>query len=405
MEQVQPNLRQSLATLPRSAWLLFAGMFINQFGNFVIIFLILYLTQLGYSRVTAGAVASVFSLGAMLASLVGGALTDRIGHKHTIVLSMFSSMATMLAFSQAGDIWLIAVLTGLAGFTGELHNPVASALLASLTEAGRRVTAFGALRFFSNLGYAIGPAAAGFLVERSPLYLFVGDAATSAAFGLIALIALPRALRATPAEHDPQGPLGPILRNRPFILVLIASTLIGFVYLQRLSTFALHITASGLSDSDYGLLISLNALLVLIIELPITPVIQRFPTRLMMALGTFLIGLGFGLTGVAHTLPALAATVLLWTLGEVVFAPVVSAYISDIAPAHLQGRYHGTWGFMYTVGAGLAPLIGTAVYSSSPALLWLLCVLLGGLAAGLLLMTHNPHRKPSWADPDRAPSG
>jgi MFS family permease len=390
MKHTEQSLWQHMKMLPLPAWFLFLGTFINRFGNFVIIFLILYLTQIGYSAVEAGVVASIFSIGAMLASIIGGELTDRIGRKSTIVISMFASAATMIVFSQVRSLWIIATLTGLAGFAGELHHPASAALLADLTPAGKRVTAFGILRFCSNLGYAIGPVAAGFLADQSSLYLFIGDAATSAAFGLVALIALPNTVATTASEDQPQGTIRAVLSNRSFILVLAASTLVGFIYLQRLSTFALHVRSQGLSNNDYGLLISLNALVVLLIELPITSISQRLPARFMMALGVLLIGVGFGLTTVAHTLPALIVTVLIWTLGEVVFAPVISAYISDIAPTHLQGRYHGTWGFMYTVGASLAPSVGTALFSWNATSLWLICVVLGGVAVVLLLATTEP---------------
>ncbi len=35
---------------------------------------------------------------------------------------------------------------------------------------------------------------------------------------------------------------------------------------------------------------------------------------------------------------------LIWTLGEIIYAPVASAYVADIAPEHLRGRYQGVRG-------------------------------------------------------------
>jgi MFS family permease len=49
----------------------------------------------------------------------------------------------------------------------------------------------------------------------------------------------------------------------------------------------------------------------------------------------------------ANDLPELALTVLIWTLGEIIYAPVASAYVADIAPEHLRGRYQGAWGLTW----------------------------------------------------------
>src|SRR5688572_24981547 len=98
--QTTPNEREqtlfaSLRALPRAAWVLFAGTFINRFGGFVVPFLTLYLTGQGYSPGAAGLAVSAYGAGNLLASLVGGHLADRLGRWETIVLSTFGAAVTM----------------------------------------------------------------------------------------------------------------------------------------------------------------------------------------------------------------------------------------------------------------------------------------------------------------------
>ena len=123
----------------------------------------------------------------------------------------------------------------------------------------------------------------------------------------------------------------------------MASLAIAFVYIQSVSTFALHARASGLSKSVYGMLVSLNGLLIILLELPTTSITQRLRPRPVVACGMLVIGLGFGLTAWAHTVPVLVLSVAVWTFGEILGAPVGSAYVADIAPQHLRGRYQGAW--------------------------------------------------------------
>lgn len=70
---LRARLHESAGGLPRTFWVLCAGMLVNRAGSFVIPFLSVYLTQArGYPIATAGVVAAVYGAGAMLASILGG---------------------------------------------------------------------------------------------------------------------------------------------------------------------------------------------------------------------------------------------------------------------------------------------------------------------------------------------
>ena len=396
MSQPRPTLRQGIRTLPGPVWILCAGSFVNRFGSFVAVFLVLYLRSEGYSIAEAGLVVSFYGIGNVAAAGVGGWVADRLGRRNAIALSMFSSAATLLLLSQAESLPLIVALTTLAGLTGEMYRPASSALLTDLTPPGERIPAFALNRLAINAGFAAGPATAGFLAEESFFYVFLGDALTSAVFGLIALVALPQGVRVRRGEERRGEAIRTIFHDRAFLIFLISSVLGAFVYFQGQTTFPLHVEASGLSESDYGLLISLNGLAIVFLELPLVALTQRYPYRPVLALGSFLVGAGFALNALANDLPELALTVVIWTLGEIVYAPVASAYVADIAPEHLRGRYQGAWGLTWGLAFVLAPGLGAAIFAWSGDGLWLLCGLLG-VVAGAMLVT--PGRRP----PRRAP--
>src|SRR5919202_567030 len=124
-----PTLRENVRSLPPAAWVLFGGSFVNRFGTFVTVFLVLYVTRLGYSASEAG-----------------------------------------LALSAYG-----------------VSRPASAALLTDLLPPAQRVTAFALYRLAINVGFAAGPAVAGFLAERSFFLVFLGDALTSLVFGVAAL--------------------------------------------------------------------------------------------------------------------------------------------------------------------------------------------------------------------------
>jgi MFS family permease len=386
MHESQASLRENLRALPRGAWILFLGTFLNKFGTFVLPFLAIYMASLGYTTAQAGLAMAGYGIGSLVSSMLGGYLADRLGRRKTIVLSMFSAAAAMLCLSQARSLPMIVLFSGLAGLTGELYRPASSALLADLVPAGQRVTAFAAYRMALNAGFAFGPATAGLLAKKSFLWLFVGDAASSVLFGLVAWFALPAGLRGTRAESTLRETLQVLHNDRRFLQVLCGVLAMALVFVQAFSTMSLEITRHGFSPAVYGMVISLNGVLIVLCELPLTTITKRFPARRMMALGFLLIGLGFASNGLTRTLPLLAFTTALFTLGEMIAMPISSAYVADLAPAHQRGLYMGTYGMTWSVAFVCGPGLGLLLFSVNPLALWLTCGVFGILAASIIVL-------------------
>ncbi|MGA9162025.1 MAG: MFS transporter [Actinomycetota bacterium] len=383
-----PSLRANLRSLPPAAWVLFGGTFVNRLGTFVMPFITLYLTQpeQGYSIPQAGLALAMYGVGGVAAQFLGGWLADRIGRRNAIGFSMIGASVITLALWQASSLAAIYALMLLLALVAEMHRPAASALIADLVPSEQRVTAFAVFRLAINVGWAFGLTLGGLLADRSFGYLFIGDAATSAAFGVISLIALPHGTRTSRhAERQMAGATRTILADRGFLLFL-GSILIGAaIYMQNVSTFPLHVQEAGYSTSVYGALQALNGVIVVLLELPITTWTGRRSRTRMVALGALLIGLAFATLIVARSIPALAAMVLVWTLGEIISSPVSSAFVADRSPEHTRGRYQASLGVMFALGAIVGPTIGTTAYAFNPDLLWIGCGVAGVGAAALAL--------------------
>jgi MFS family permease len=394
------RLRDELRALPRPVWALLAGTFVNRFGQFVVVFLVLYLTSRGHSVARAGLAVALYGAGSLASTMVGGWLTDRVGRRETIALSMFSAAGALLALSAAESYAAILPLAALTGFTAELYRPASAALLTDLSSPGRRVGVFALYRLAINAGVAAGPAAAGFLARRSFTLLFVVDAVTCAIFGVVALLALPSGGRHLPGgpARSPRG--APPWSDRPFLALLVATTLVALVFTQGWSTLPLHVADAGLTPAHYGVLMSLNGALIVVLEMAIASRTRRLALRPVLVTGLLLVGLGFGLTGLAGSMPLLALTVVIWSFGEMVWSPVASAHVAEVAPEAERGRYHGAFQFAFGVGFVLGPALGTALYAFRPGVLWLACVVSAGLAATLIALAVGA---PATAPPSGTP--
>lgn len=402
------TMRRNVRELPAAAWYLVAGNFINWFASFAIVFLVLYLTRRGFTVAQAGAAVGAYGLGEMLAGGLAGHLADRLGRRTTMAVSMFSGAATVMALYFVQPYPAIVAMAFLAGVATETWRPASRALMADLVPEGQRVTAYAMVRLAGNLGAAGGSAAAGFLADHSFLWVFLSDALTSTIFGLIAVFLLPAGRRTRPEEEAETGGYRAVFRDPPFVAFLVGTMLVAFVYFQSQATLPLHVVRElGLANAAFGLLLSLNGILVVLLELPISAVTMRFPPRAMISVGFLLVGLGFGLTAVAHSLPLLLLTVAIWTFGEMVGAPVSYAYVADVAPEHLRGRYQGAYGVFFGSGSIVGPALGTFLFSQAPTTFWAGCGVLGLVAAVLPLLgrPRKPALAPGAGEEVSSPSG
>ena len=94
-------------------------------------------------------------------------------------------------------------------------------------------------------------------------------------------------------ERHLSGATRTILADRGFLLFLGAVLIGGSIYMQNVSTFALHVRDAGYSNAVYGGLQALNGLIVVFLELPIAAWTGRRSRTGMVALGSLLIGSAF----------------------------------------------------------------------------------------------------------------
>lgn len=379
---------RKVAGLPRAAWVLYVGTFINKFGNFLSVFLVLYLTAKGYSATVAGVALGLVGAGNFIGNMLGGTLADRIGRRPTIAVSMFGSGACTLMVPLAGDIAVLLPLVGVIGIFAQLYRPASGAVLLDVVGDASRTTAFAVYRLAINVGMAAGPVIGGVLSGHSYTWIFVGDAASSIAYGVIALVLLPetkpRPAAAPAATANLADGYRTVFRDYPFVLFLLGMTAATYVYIQSTATLPLQARDSGLPNSFYGLLLTINAVIVVGCELPLTHVLERRPARAVIALGLLPLGVGFACTAFAHSAGAFILTVLIWTLGEMIIMPSASAYPGRYAAPELRGRYQGAFGLAQTVAACVGPAIGGYLYSRSHTLNWAVCGIVA--AIGVILI-------------------
>jgi predicted MFS family arabinose efflux permease len=260
-----------------------------------------------------------------------------------------------------------------------------------------------------NVGAAVGGVLGGLLAARSFSWLFYGNAIACLAFGVITalLVRDPPRSGNEAGQREPEEPAAragylAALADRRLRRFLVMTFVAEFVYIQSTVGLPLHVTSAGLSAADYGLLIGLNGLLVVLFDLPVTGAVSRRRPEYVLAAGNVFTGTGLALTAVAGSMAWLSVTVAAWTAGEMLYSSMAAAYLGDLPPPHLVGRYQGLYGAAITAGTGLGPLIGGLVYAASTTAFWVLVGVTGLWSAQLCLPPR--HRGPSRGSPVPAPA-
>ncbi len=346
---------------PRRLVVLCAGAFVNRVGGFVAAFLLLFLTRHGYGAAEAGVAVALYGAGSVGSSLAGGYLADRVGARAAAVISMILAAATMVTLAAVQRPY--DVLLGLCfacGLAADLYRPAAAAMVADAAGPSR-LQAFALYRLAVNAGVAVAAIAGGVIADHSFTVLFLADAATCLIFaGVVARLDLGHAVApvvSAPATRRPWGD--------PRLLAFAAACgALGVVFFQTYSTLAYHVRASGLPPHDYGLLLALNGLVVLLFELPATRLLARVRHERGLAAGALAIGAGMAGTVAVSSPSLLAVAMVVMSAGEIVWSPLALDHVAALAPAEAAGRYQGLAGFAWSIGLLVAPLLGPWLYTT-----------------------------------------
>ncbi|MFF3759137.1 MDR family MFS transporter [Streptomyces sp. NPDC002185] len=389
IDALRRSARETVSGLPPGFWWLWLSTLVNRTGAFVLTFLSLYLTvELGHSAWFAGLVVALHGLGGVAGSPLGGALTDRWGRRPTMVTMHLAAAACAAALAVVTSAWAIATVVLLMGVAMQAVRPSINATIADMVPAHDVRRAYALNYWALNLGFAIasiGGGAAAFLGYRT---LFVVDAVATTLCAVIVFLRLPETR--PEAAVDQQGApvteakvsMLTVLRDAPFRTLVLLNLLVCLVFTAPWIGLPLTMADQGLSPSSYGVVIAVNGIVIVGFQLLVNKLTDQRSPVLLLSLSALLFALGTGATALAGSSVAFAATVVVWTVGEMIHVPTNAAATARLAPEHARGRYQGVMGMSWAVAGFVAPIgAGAIVDGPGPDVLWAATAAIGVVAA------------------------
>lgn len=391
------NKIEAIRQLPSAFWIVILATLLNQTGNMVIVFIMLYLSQSMHFTLTASALAyGIFSLSTLIASLFGGNSIDKIGALKVMILTIFFNGLILSLFPFVTNLFVIDLLCFLWGLTYGMYRPASQTFVSYLGKGQYRII-FSIYRLAQNLGMSIGPAVGGLLAAYSYPAIFYLNSIANFSAACILFFGLTKSPWFHHRDHSANSIYGGIkclAQDKSLRWFVLGMLPISMVFFQHDATLAIFITQDlDLSVKFFGLLYTLNTVLIVLFELPINMLIANWRYRTHFVLAALMITLSFtALSQATHAMQIIFLAIL-WTIGEMLLYPAAGSYIAEIAPAELRGNYMSLYSACSNGGMLLGPLLGGAIMQHYGAInLWYLCGLWGLLSVYLFSTIQQPSK-------------
>ena len=394
-------VRKTYHQFSKDFWLLMAISFVDMLGGSLIYpFFSLFMTRkfnVGMTQV--GTMFLVWALtSGVIGNTLGGAMADKFGRKVNMIIGLVASAVSALLMVLISDLVAFYAAIALVGIFQDIAGPAREAMIADLVPEGRRADAYGMLRIVFNLTVTIGPAVGGFLGARSFESLFYMDVVISLIAAAAVLSLLPET-RPQSEGHKKEAEKSfrqtiqgyrMVLKDKPFIAFVVVSILSVFMYFNMNSTLSVYlVNHHGLTPEQFGYILSLNAAIVVFLQLTVTRLTNGWKPLIALAIGNLLYVVGFSMYGIVNSYALFMLAMVIITVGEMIIAPKEQALAVGFAPEHMRGRYMAVHAFVWVIPVAIGPLgAGLIMDNLDARLLWFAAGSIGVLAVAGFLALH-----------------
>jgi multidrug resistance protein len=342
--------------------IIFLTILIDMIGfGIVIPVLPLYAEHYGATAVQNGLLVAVFSLAQFVCSPLWGKLSDRIGRKPVLCVSIFVTAIGFFLMGIAPGLWLLFVARTLAGAAGG-NIGTAQAYIADISAPEERAKRMGLLGAAFGLGFMFGPAIGGWVGHinyQAPMFVAAGLALVNA---VLVIAILPESLSREHRGAHKRGSVFEVLQhcNRRVYLPVTATyfllttgfSMMTFVY----ALFVFH--RYGIGPSGTGNLLALVGFIGVLIQGGlIGRLVKRFGEARLATAGAVILAASLFALPLAQSMVALVLASVGIAIGNSLLMPTLTSLASRSVDSRWQGRGLG----LLQSGGALARWVGPAV--------------------------------------------
>ena len=360
-----------------SLLVLFLTVFIDLIGfGMVIPFLSFYAREYGASGIAVGAVVGIYSIMQFFFAPVWGRLSDRVGRRPILLISLTASFTGYLMFGFARSMEILFLSRVIAGIGGA-NIGTAQAYIADSTSPENRAKGMGLIGAAFGLGFILGPPMSGVLSTIGTKHglhgnLLPGLVAAGLSFTAF-LIALSVLAESKPPGLVPRSGVPPQFDPRLWREMagnhLLASLMAGlFLTLLAVAGMEISVTLHGRDRFDFRqldmayLFLFMGVIVATIQGGLIGRIVKGIGEKGTIVAGAASFTLGFALVPSIWRLPLLYAVAFLIAIGQGLCYPALTSLISKISPEEERGSMLGLATSVGSLARFLGPLLSGFLY-------------------------------------------
>ncbi|WP_412758304.1 MFS transporter [Legionella bozemanae] len=344
--------------------------FIMKLGQFLIVpFLAIYLNYFSLSPISIGVIIASGQLSHSLTSLFIGHLSDRYPPQQLFIMTLFGAGIAYESLYQSQSLACFIVLNAIIGVFRAVFDIASKTLLATSINEQQRTIAFGLRYAVLNLAAALGPLiGARYAAEHSTqLFQLIAFGYLFTGFLLLLFWSKKKNLQPPKDAHSSKSvsvidTLRLIARNSSLKRLFLISFICYSVYSQITSSLAQYIVQQFDDGvAIYSNMLIVNAITCVLLQVFIGPLLRRVNYMFLASTGLSLLAIGFlGFCFAPNSL-TLNCSMLILSLGEVIFFPLNDVVLAKTTPAHVMGSCYGVLNAS-AIGLAVGPVLGGAIY-------------------------------------------
>lgn len=347
-------------------WYLSLVTLINRSGTMVVPFMTIYCTQqLHFSIAKAGWIMTLFGVGAIAGSYLGGRITDKFGFYKLQLAALVSGGILFILLGYQRTFLSLSICTFFLSLCNESFRPANSSAIISYSTHENRTRSYSLNRFAINLGWSVGGALGGYLASIDYHLLFWVDGCTNilAALLLYKLLPKPEATSIKPESPSITKAASPF-RDAGYMAFIAFVVLYAACFFQIFTMQPVFFKSEWLfSEQLIGFLMALNGFTIILFEMVIIHKLEgkRSPLYYTTA-GSLITGLGYMLTNMLA--PGIAAAVIITILiafGEILTLPFMNTFWIARTTSSNQGQYAGVYSMAWSTAQIISPIVGSLI--------------------------------------------
>ncbi len=390
--------KKSFSGFTKEVWWLALASLINRAGAMVLPFLSIYLTSaLGFEMGQVGIVMLFYGMGSFCGAWIGGELSTHVGAYKTMIGSLVLGGICFyfLGYFQTLE-WFCAGMF-VTAMVIDVFRPAVFVALADYAVPENRTRAITLIRLAINLGFSVGPALGGLIIVGIGYqYLFVVDAVTCIAAGVLIWVVLPKKEARPTSEKIARHSHKKIMSDYPFMFFLVAVLLFSFVFVQYFSAIPVYYKdIRMLTEDQVGWLLSINGALIFLIEMPLIYALDspNFSKFKIIAWSSVLLSLSFWLMWAFDWNGILVAGMLVATVAEMLCFPLTNSISMQRGTGGNEARYMAYYTMTFSLSHTFGHFLGLNMSAQFGFDTLLLTLTMLALIAGVLFLLVEPRFK------------